>query len=86
MLSHLIVSGRDLNMAKTHGAWFQDLMKLRFMMPHCKKFSERHSEVRGRFVWIQRQAQSIEHVPSQRVYPAAMKCVVSFCELDDFIF
>ena len=58
MLSHLIVSGRDLNMAKTHGAWFQDLMRLRFMMPHCKKFSERHSEVRGRFVWIQREAHS----------------------------
>ena len=37
MLSHLIVSGRDLNMAKTHGAWFQDLMKLRFLMSHHRK-------------------------------------------------
>ena len=44
MFSHSVVSDWDLSPAKTHGAWFQDLMKLRFLMFHCKKFSERHSE------------------------------------------
>ena len=42
MLSHSVVSDWDLNLARTYGAWFQDLMKLRFLMSHCKKkFSER---------------------------------------------
>ena len=27
----------DLNPAKTHSTWFQDLMKLRFLMYHCEK-------------------------------------------------
>ena len=43
MLSHSVVSDWDLSPAKTHGAWFYDLMKLRLLMSHCKKFSERHS-------------------------------------------
>ena len=38
-----VMSYQDLSLAKTHGAQFQDLMKLRFFMSHCKKFSERHS-------------------------------------------
>ena len=44
MLSHSVVSDMDLSLAKTHGAWLQDLMKLRLLMSHCKKFSERHSD------------------------------------------
>ena len=44
MLCHSVVSNWDLSLAKTHGAWFQDLMMLRLLMSHCKeKFSERHS-------------------------------------------
>ena len=31
----------DLNPAKTHSTWFQDLMKLRFVMPHCRNNSVR---------------------------------------------
>ena len=61
-------------------------MKLRFMMPHCKKFSERHSEVRGRFAPIQRKAHSAGYGPLQRVSVEAMECgVVGFCMLGDFI-
>ena len=45
MLSHSIMSSRDLNMAKTHGAWFQDLMKLMFLISHCKKNSARDIEI-----------------------------------------
>ena len=39
MLSHSVVSDWDLSLAKTHSAWFQDLMKLRFLMSRCKKNS-----------------------------------------------
>ena len=31
----------DSNPAKTHGTWFQDLMKLRFLMSHHRKSSVR---------------------------------------------
>ena len=31
--------GRDSNPAKTHGTWFQDLMKLGFLMSHHRKNS-----------------------------------------------
>ena len=44
---------RGLSPAKTHDAWFQDVMELRFLMSHWKKFSER-----GGFVRIQREAHS----------------------------
>ena len=33
--------GWDTDPAKTHGAWFQDLMKLRFLMSHSRKNSMR---------------------------------------------
>ena len=33
--------GWDSNPAKTHGTWFQDLMKLRFLMSHHRKNSVR---------------------------------------------
>ena len=36
MLSHSVVSDMDLSLAKTHGAWLQDLMKLRLLMSHNK--------------------------------------------------
>ena len=34
----------DLNPAKTHGTWFQDLMKFRFLVSAQKEFSERQSD------------------------------------------
>ena len=36
MLSHSVVSDQDLSQGKIHGACFQDLMKLRFLMSRCK--------------------------------------------------
>ena len=35
----LTPSGWDSNPAKTHSTWFQGLMKLRFLMSHCRKNS-----------------------------------------------
>ena len=37
MLNHSVVSNWDLRLAKTHSAWFRELMKLRFLMSHCRK-------------------------------------------------
>ena len=31
------MSDWNLSPAKNHGAWFQDLIKLRFLMSHCRK-------------------------------------------------
>ena len=36
---------QDLNLAKTHGTWFQDLMKLRFLTSHCRKNSVRDNVI-----------------------------------------
>ena len=85
MLSHSVVSDMDLSLAKTHGAWLQDLMKLRLLMFHCKN-SVRDTVIRrGGFVWMQREAHSTGCGPSQRVR-AAMECgVVNFFERVDFI-
>ena len=33
--------GCDSNLIKTHGTWFQDIMKLRFLMSHHRKNSVR---------------------------------------------
>ena len=37
MFSHSVVSDWDLSPVKPQGSWFQELMKLRFLMSHCKK-------------------------------------------------
>ena len=37
----LFISDWDSNPAKTHSTWFQDLMKLRFLMSYCRKNSVR---------------------------------------------
>ena len=41
ILSHSVMSDPDLSPPKIHSAWFQDLVKLRFLMSHCKKNSLR---------------------------------------------
>ena len=48
MLSYSVISDRDLNPAKTHGAWFQGLMKPRFVISHCKRSSVRDAEINKR--------------------------------------
>ena len=37
MLSYSVVSKWDLSLAKTHSAWFQELMKLELLMSLCNK-------------------------------------------------
>ena len=50
MLSHSVISDCDLSPAKTHSAWFWGLMKLRFLMSHCKKNLVRHKAVGKRWI------------------------------------
>ena len=50
MLSHSVISDWDLSPAKTHSAWFQGLMKLRFLMSHCKKNSVRDKAIGKRWI------------------------------------
>ena len=41
VFSHLVVSDWYLSLAKTYSVWFQGLMKLRFLISHCRKNSVR---------------------------------------------
>ena len=43
--------GWDSNPAKTHCSWFQDLMKLRFLMSHCRKNSLRDKVIGKKWVY-----------------------------------
>ena len=43
--------GWDSNPAKTHGTWFQDLMKLRFLMYHHRKNSVRDKVVGKKWIY-----------------------------------
>ena len=45
MLSHSVGFYQDLSKAKAHGAWFQDLMKLRFLISHCRRNSMRDTVI-----------------------------------------
>ena len=53
----------DSNPAKTHGTWFQDLMKFRFLMSHGRKNSVREKVISKKgFIQIQREAYSTDRV------------------------
>ena len=45
MLSHSVGFYQDLSKAKAHGALFQDLMKLRFLISHCRRNSMRDTVI-----------------------------------------
>ena len=45
MLTYSVGFYQDLSKAKAHGAWFQDLMQLRFLISHCKKNSMRDTVI-----------------------------------------
>ena len=43
--------GWDSNQAKTHNTWFQDLIKLRFLMYHCRKNSVRDKMIGKKWIY-----------------------------------
>ena len=76
----------DSNPAKTHGTWFQDLMKLRVMMSHCRKKSVRDKVIGNKWIYS-----DLERCILYRVWVIGEdKCsleigLVSFYRLGNFI-
>ena len=58
--------GWDTDPAKTHGAWFQDLMKLRFLMSHCRKKSVRDKVICKKWIYPERNTPQTDCRPSQK--------------------
>ena len=57
--------GWDSNPAKTHGAWFEDLMKFSFLMSHHRKNSVRDNVIAKKWIFLERNAlqrQSLGHL------------------------
>ena len=46
--------GWDSNRAKTHGTWFKNLMKLKFLMSHHRKNSVRDKVIGEKWVYLER--------------------------------
>ena len=78
--------GWDSNPVKTLSIWFQDLMKLRFLMFHCRKNSVR-DKVIGKWIYSEseRSTHSTESGLLQRVSATPKFGVVSFYRLGNFI-
>ena len=71
-----------LSLAKTHGAWFQDPMELRFLVSYWKKFSE-NTATGKRWVCLDSERPHSKSVGHQR--GVAMECDVIIWGLGDFI-
>ena len=74
----------DLNPAKTHSTWFQEL---RFLMSHHRKNSVTDKVIGKKWIYsdTERSTLQTECGPSQRVNAAAKFGVVSFYKLGNFI-
>ena len=65
---------------------FQDLMKLRLLMSHCRKNSVRDKVIGKKWIYLQRDTPRTEYGPSQKARGTALKCgLVSFYRLGNFI-
>ena len=63
--------GWDSNPAKTHGTWFQGLMKLRFLMSHLKKNSVRDKVIGKMYIYSDSERSTLRRqtVGHHRVQP-----------------
>ena len=72
--------GWDWKPAKSHGTWFQDLMKLRFLMSHRRKNSVRNKLIgRSGLIQIETEAHYTECRPSQRASSVQFSSVAQLC-------
>ena len=55
-------SGWNSNPAKTHSTWFQDLMKLRFLMSHCRKNSVRDKMIGKKWTYSDTERSTLHRV------------------------
>jgi len=70
----------DSNPAKTHGTWFQDLMKLRFLMPHRRLNSMRDKVIGKKWIYSDSERSTLhrQHVGHRRgwVWPENVALLV----------
>ena len=52
----------DLNPAKTHSTWFQVIMKLRFLMSHCRKNSVRDKVIGKKWIYSDIESSTLQRV------------------------
>ena len=87
MLSHSIIFHWDFSLTNPHGIWFQDLMKLRLLMSHCKN-SVRDTPIGKRWIFFRfrenHTPQSVSHHRGQVQWPWHVVWLV-FYGLGDFI-
>ena len=80
--------GTQTHMAETqtHGTWFQDLMKLWFLMSHHRKNSVRDKVVGKNWIYSDTERSSLHRVWPSQVANVTLKFgVVSFYRLGNFI-
>ena len=58
----LFTSDWDSNPAKTHSTWFQDLMKLRFLMSHGRKNSVRDKVIGKKWIYSDTERNTLHRV------------------------
>ena len=54
--------GWDSNPGKTHSTWFQDQMKLRFLMSHCRKNSVRDKVIGKNWIYSDTERSTLHRV------------------------
>ena len=58
----LLPCGKDSNPGKIHGSWFQDLMKLRFLISHCRKNSVRDKAIGKKWIYSDSERSTLHRV------------------------
>ena len=82
----MILESTWFNPAKTHGTWFQNLMKFRFLMSHSRKNSMRDKVKGKKWVYSDRGMHTPECGPLHRVSTALKFGVGGFYRLGNFIY
>ena len=77
----------DLNPAKTHGTWFQDLMKFRFLMSYHRKNPVRDKVIGKKRIYSDSERSTLHRQgePSQKVGVAFTCGLVSLYGLGNFV-
>ena len=77
----------DSNPTKTHSTWFQDLMKLRFLMYHHRKNSVKDKVIGKKWICSDSERNTLYRQcgPSRRVSVPTKSGVVSSYRLGNFI-
>ena len=69
--------GWDSNLAKTHGTWFQDLMKLGFLMSHRRKNSVRDKVTGKKWIYSDTERSTLQR--QSRGHHKYFRKLINFC-------